>query len=57
MIGYYGKDCLKQCSTTCASSCDNISGHCDGGCKSGWTGNTCDQKISILCFIYRIITI
>lgn len=52
MIGYYGKDCSNQCSTTCnvTIGCDKILGRCDGGCKLGWTGNICDQMISMYNF-------
>lgn len=47
MVGYYGKDCLKQCSISCVLSCNRILGYCDYGCKLGWVGNVCDKKISI----------
>lgn len=49
MIGSYGNNCSNQCSAFCnvTGRCDKITGRCDGECKAGWTGNTCDQKISM----------
>lgn len=49
MIPYYGNDCSNLCSAFCnvTGRCDKITGRCGGGCKPGWTGSTCNQKISM----------
>uniref|UniRef100_A0A8W8MM21 EGF-like domain-containing protein n=1 Tax=Magallana gigas TaxID=29159 RepID=A0A8W8MM21_MAGGI len=26
--------------------CDRITGQCEGGCITGWTGNSCNQRIN-----------
>ncbi|XP_052692275.1 uncharacterized protein LOC128170528 [Crassostrea angulata] len=47
-IGHYGKNCVHNCSTNCnvTSRCDRITGQCEGGCITGWTGNSCNQRIN-----------
>ncbi|KAK3090026.1 hypothetical protein FSP39_008627 [Pinctada imbricata] len=46
--GFYGdgNKCDKNCSTTCGSdgSCDVVNGTCSNGCKSGFSGETCEDK-------------
>ena len=44
--GRYGSQCLMQCNCENGATCNPVNGQCN--CSAGWTGQTCNQRKSIV---------